>query len=204
MAWAPDYCTAEELAEFISVQDDLDDAVMARAITAASRAIDQETGRQFGLVDVAEARYYTARYDLGSARWVADIDDLMATPVSVGYDDARDNTYSTAITGGIYVPRNAASMGRPWTQLQLLPGATSTLGTFPDGVRVTARWGWTTVPTTIVEATLLQSSRLVQRRYSPYGVAGSLRDGSELRLMSKLDPDVVVSVRPYRRVWGAR
>jgi hypothetical protein len=40
------------------------------------------------------------------------------------------------------------------------------------------------------------------RRDSPYGVAGTGGDGNPLRLMAKVDPDVEVALRPYRRTWG--
>jgi hypothetical protein len=66
-------------------------------------------------------------------------------------------------------------------------------------VRVTALWGWSAVPPAIEQATLLQASRLLIRRDSPYGVAGSPEAGTEIRLLARLDPDVDVAVAPYRR-----
>ena len=43
------------------ITDTDDDVQIALAVTAASRAIDRRTNRQFGLVAAPEARYYTAR-----------------------------------------------------------------------------------------------------------------------------------------------
>jgi hypothetical protein len=72
-----------------------------------------------------------------------------------------------------------------------------------DAIRITAAWGWDAVPDPIEEACLLQASRLLSRRDSPHGIAGSPEAGSEIRLLERLDPDVAISCRPFRRVWGA-
>ena len=71
-------------------------------------------------------------------------------------------------------------------------------------MKVTARWGWAAVPSTIKQATLLQASRLLARRDAPFGIAGSPDVGSEIRLLARVDPDVAVAVAPYRRWWGAK
>ncbi|NIL59971.1 phage gp6-like head-tail connector protein, partial [Salinispora arenicola] len=68
---------------------------------------------------------------------------------------------------------------------------------------ITAPWGWPAIPTAVVLATQLQASRLLTRRDSPYGVAGSPQDGSEMRLLARVDPDVEVVLRPYVRHWWA-
>ena len=207
MAWAPDYATAEELAAFVRISDTDDDAQLSLAIAAASRTIDGPSGcsRQFGQVDAAVARYYTARWDRHMCRWVVDIDDLMSTSgleVAVALDTDLDYTDGT-ITGYDLLPINAAADGRPWTQLAVRFTSSVQPNCTEHGVRITALWGWSAVPDAIKEACLLQASRLVSRRDSPYGVAGSPQAGSEVRLLAKLDPDVAVALRPYRRVWGA-
>ena len=205
MAWARDYATVGELAAHVRIGDAADDASLALAIATASRAIDQACNRQFGKVDVAEARYYTARYDCARARWWVAIDDLMTTTdlaVAVALDADLDYTDGT-ITGYDLRPINAAAEGRPWTQLWVRSTSTVQPNCTEQGVRVTARWGWSGVPDSIRQACLLQASRLLARRDSPFGVAGSAEMGSELRLLARLDADVAVAVRPYRRVWGA-
>lgn len=205
MAWAPDYCTATELKAFLRISDAVDDAVVAWAITAASRAVDHACNRQFGLVAAPEDRYYAPRWSPVRRTWSIDIDDLMtATGLVVGVDLDADLTYSHAITDFVKAPQNAAPQSRPWTRL-VVRSASTVQPTDPliEQVKVTARWGWTTVPAPVVQATLLQASRLVARRDSPFGVAGSPDAGTELRLLAKLDPDVEVTLRPYRRVWGA-
>ena len=99
------------------------------------------------------------------------------------------------------MPRNAIADGKPYTYV--------VVSASPSGDGVLAGlglWGWNApYPDPIVEATMLQTSRLNIRRDSPYGVAGSPDVGSELRLLSRLDPDVAPIVADYVRTgWVAR
>jgi hypothetical protein len=201
MAWEPDYLTLEQCKHALRITDDVDNAEISRAITAASRLVDLATNRQFGLVAAAEARYYTPWYDQDLRRWVVEIDDLMTTTdLAVAIDTGDTETYDTTVAAAEYTlrPRNAVLKNRPWTQVSLLASASAPMRR-PDSVRITARWGWSAVPVTIEEAMQLQMSRLFARRDSPHGVAGSPESGSEVRLLAKLDPDVEVTVKAYRR-----
>lgn len=204
MAWAPDYVTTTELASFIRIPDTADDAVLARSISAASRAVDRTCNRQFGQTAAVEERYYTPVWDRKRWRWIAEIDDVMtSTGLLVDFDESKDETFSLSIASSDYVlrPRNAAAKSRPWTEL--LFSGDVTLSCYEDGLRVTARYGWTAVPEAVKEATLLQASRLVMRRDAPFGVAGSSDGQGELRLLNKVDPDVEVVLGDYVRWWGA-
>lgn len=204
MTWQPDYATLTELKSFVRIDDTVDDAEVALAVTAASRAIDRATNRQFGLVAVAESRFYTAEFDRKRRRWLIEIDDLMTeVGLLVNFDSLDDGTYSASVDEFQLKPVNAQPNSRPWTKVIVHPTSTTQPTTLEDGVEVIARYGWTTVPTPIKQATLLQASRILARRDSPYGIAGSPEMGSELRLLAKLDPDVAVTVAPYRRWWAA-
>lgn len=199
MAWAPDYITAAELSGFLRIPDHDDDVQLGLAITAASRAIDRYTRRQFGSAATPEARFYTAHYDWGRDRWTVPMDDLMtAAGLTVAFDSVSDGTYSSPVTAYSPRPANAAVKSRPWTQLAIL-STTPVLTAFEAGVKVTATWGWTAVPAAVKQACLLQASRIHARRDSPYGVAGSPTDGTELRLLARVDPDVEVALSDYRR-----
>lgn len=201
MSWAPDYATPAELKAWVTppIDDNVDDTAIGLALTAASRAVDRATGRQFGLVDEPEARTFTPRLDRRRhrfrPRWVLDIDDLMTTTGLIVAGTAFD-----AVLHKLQ-PGNAAQVSRPWTQLVLDARSGVRLYGDDDEVTVTARWGWTTVPDTVKQAVLLQASRVFSRRKSPFGVAGSPDLGNELRLLAKLDPDVEVMLADYRRDW---
>lgn len=205
MAWAPDYCTAADLKAFLRIQDTDDDAQVALAVTAASRAIDRATNRQFGQSATQEDRFYTAEWDRDRRRWIVDIDDLMTTTgLTVHYDSDESGSYADMIDEFQLKPVNGAANGRPWTQIVVSPNSATTPGDIEDGVEVHGTFGWSAVPTTVKEACLLQASRFLSRRDSPFGVAGSPDIGSEMRLLPKLDPDVALAVRPYYRWWGAK
>lgn len=202
MSWAPDYATLQELKDFVRIIDLDDDVQLSLAITAASRAVDRATGRQFGLVAAPEARYFTAFYNAVECLWSVDVDDVMiVTGFEVASDNGGDDSFSTSLTSYTLLPRNAVVKGRPYTRLRFTSGTPTDQ---PDATRVTARWGWSAVPDTIKQATLLQASRFFARRNSPFGVAGSPDQGTELRLLAKVDPDVQVMLSSYVRWWGAR
>ncbi|SCG38227.1 hypothetical protein [Micromonospora zamorensis] len=189
MAWAPDYITADELKAYVRVDDDLDDADVADAVTAASRAVDTHCHRQFGQVATAQTRQYTATWDRYQRAYVAAIDDLMVAD-SLTVVDANANE----VTGYELRPVNAVAKGKPYTEITL-PGA--------GAYQLTGLWGWDAVPAAVKLATKLQGSRFLARRDSPFGIAGSPTMGSELRLLARVDPDVAVSLGKYVRQWWA-
>jgi hypothetical protein len=200
MPWAPDYITTAELKSFLGINDAIDDAQLAIAITAASRAVDRVTNRQFGQATAAEARLYTPKFDTSRVaatwpvgKWVVQIDDLMdATGLTVA-------TSKGAVDLFVKQPVNAAATGKPWTRLVIDPLAAVVPIGFENEVTVTAKFGWAAVPVPVKQATLLQASRFFKRRDAPFGVAGSPELGSELRLLARVDPDVAVTLRPYIR-----
>lgn len=211
MTWAPDYVAIEVLKHFLRIPtaeapeeeplDALDDAELALAITTASRSIDRACNRQFGQVAEMEARYFTAhrRHD---GRMAVAIDDLQEPEdMTIDVDSAGDLTYSSSVTTFRMLPLNATAAGFPYTEIELPPQ--SVVPRVLGAVKVTACWGWSAIPSSIQNATLLQAARLMKRRDAPFGVAGSPELGNELRLLERLDPDVAVMVADYRRWWGA-
>ncbi len=206
MSYAPDYCTDDELKAYIRIPDadEVDDVQIAVAITAASRAIDDATRRQFGLTEV-EARYYVPEWDAGSSRYIVRTDDFPGIDEDfvVAVDSASDETYATELVAVDYraTPLNSPANGRPFERLALKSSAAPPADTL---VKVTAAWGWAEVPATIKQATLLQAHRFLKRREAWQGVSGSPEMGlGETRLLDKLDVDVALMVRAYRRqVWA--
>jgi hypothetical protein len=203
MPWAPDYITGDDLAAELRIEDDIDDAQLARWATSASRAVDDHCKRQFGQVAAPEARLYTPRYSRSRGMWLVSIDDTMVTPTEVAVEQYAAGVF-VVVTGSVLRPFNAVVKDRPWTELAL-PDTAAVGSVFgrEGSVRVTSQWGWTTVPTPVKEACLLQATRLFKRRGAPFGIAGSPTDGSEMRLLAKVDPDVAVALSPYIRWWGA-
>jgi hypothetical protein len=186
--WKPDYITLAELKSFLDIADSVDDVQLQMWCTAASRAIDKKTNRQFGQLTAAAARVYRrpAFYEPSSQLWMVEIDDVQdVTGMTVG-------GVAYASSGATLLPDNAPPDGVPWTRLGFATCPTAPL-------TVVARWGWTTVPTQVVAAAKLQANRWNARRRSPLGVAGSPEQGSELRLLAKLDPDVATTLAGLSR-----
>lgn len=199
MAWAPDYVTADEMREYVSIDDLVDDVYIAFAITAASRAIDDHCNRQFGQSDPGETRYFTPTYDPDRERWVILHDDLTEL-VQVVVTPSDGTPLS-----GASEPRHAPATGFPYTRFVFGASSEQAAGSGfpPSGLVASAQiegtFGWTAVPDAVKQATLIQANRLLKRRDAPFGVAGSPEMGSEMRLLARVDPDVAVTLRHYVR-----
>ena len=202
MVWRPDYATTAQVKAFLGITDSVDDTEIASAITAASRTIDRATSRQFGKSDTATARSYNAVWDRHrpTPAWVVMIDDLF------------DATGLVVTIGGVTVTAanytleevNALADGRVYTSLVF--GASAEAKPSVSAPRVdmtTDKWGWPAVPVAILGACKLQTGRFHKRKDALFGVAGSPQDGSEVRLLAQIDPDVRVMLSDYVRRWGA-
>lgn len=195
MSWAPDYAERQFLKDYLNIDDTADDLFIDLWITTASRNVDDFCGRQFGKVATAEARTYTPVWHRHRCAYVVEVDDLQDL---TGLDvvDADGAT----MTGYTFEPVNALLKGRPYERLIFGSAATT-----PSGdVTPTAPWGWTAAPSAVTVGMLLQAARLNVRRRSPFGVAGSPSEGSEVRLLAQLDPDFRTSLKPLVRDWWAR
>jgi hypothetical protein len=202
MAITNGYCTLAELKDYISipVADTEDDSILEIAIESASRAIDSFTGLRFWTDATVVARYYST-----TDEEAVDIPDGIQTTTGlvVKTDDDDDGVYETTWTLNTdfrLEPINAAADGLPWNRIVAV-GDRLFPTTIYRGVEVTAKGGWSAVPVTVKQACLLQSSRFFKRKDAPFGVAGSVEFGSELRLLSALDPDVQLLLAAYRRPW---
>lgn len=210
MAWAPDYVTLAGFKAYARVDDDADDAQIQAAISMASRAADKQCGRQFGRVAAPEARTYTARFSRArGAVWYAELDDFPdLAGLAVAWDGLADGTFSTTVPTGAVVPWpvNNPLLGKPYERLLFraaaMPGIA--LDDRYAGLRVTLQWGWASVPPAVPGAVNMQVNRMHARRDAPFGVAGSPEQGSEVRLLAKLDPDVAVALERFRRRAWAR
>lgn len=199
MAIVNGYCTLAELKASLNITDAVDDTALEAAITAASRMIDDYTERFFyvnGSVGSPVTRYYTALDP-----YTINVDDI-TTVSEIATDDNFDFTYGTVFTTSDFMvePINNPIKGFPYNRL-LAIGSYIFPYQLPQAVRVKGVWGFTAVPPEVNMATLIQSSRLFGRRQSPFGIAGSPEMGT-VRLYSRLDADVEVLLRPFRKNGG--
>jgi len=201
MTWRPDYATTAQVKAYLGITDTTDDIEIAPVITAASRAIDRACNRQFGSVAAPEARSYAATFNRHRPTWswevsIDDLGTIAGLVVSIG-------GVTISAPGFKLEPWNALVNGRPYERLVLTPLAEARPTDTMTQVDITAAWGWLAVPTTILAACKLQAGRFDARKRSLFGVAGSPNDGSEIRLLAKVDPDVDVMLTDYIRRWGA-
>jgi hypothetical protein len=194
--WAPDYTTLAAAKGYLRINDNVDDVQLAVWITAASRAVDRKTNRQFGSVAAPVVRTYrrTPYYDPTTGLWLLEIDDLQdATGLTV-------NGTAFAAAGAVLLPDNAAADGKPYERIGMSSWPTpSSPGSPALNALSSGRWGWAATPTQVTGAVWLQLSRWSARRDSPLGVAGSPDQGSELRLLARLDPDVATTLAGLSR-----
>jgi len=192
--WAPDYVTLAGMRTYLRVPDgvSVDDPYLQQLITAASRAVDVAANRQFG--SESGVRVYSsalAAQLIDGRGWLLPIDDVQ-NPASMAWawGDPWEPAPGAGLVAGVdfrWWPENAVAGGKPYTALLLREPPTLDL-------TGTGEFGWLTFPPGAVTATQLQTARWWVRRESPYGTAGSPSDGTELRLLSRLDPDVQTSL----------
>ena len=182
----------------IDADDTTDDDLFDVALAAARTAIDRSARRRFDASGAVEPRVFTARIDPKTLRTVIDVDDTFsdADEIDLAYDPLQEGAFTTAVSGDFRAwPYDAGLKDRPFIRLIMHRATAVPIGE----VEVTTSYGWEATPDTIVQANLLQAARYLKRRDSPLGVAGSPDMESELRLLSKLDPDVELMVADYRR-----
>ncbi|GIE46202.1 phage gp6-like head-tail connector protein [Actinoplanes lobatus] len=191
---ANEYATLTELkaARKIPLSDTADDAALTRALTRASRAIDDRTGRRFWRDGAATARTGALRGRIvrddgdGELLLVDDIASIAGLVVELG-----DGTTWTTVADFFTEPDNALVDGRAITGLRRDRGLWRTSRRW----RITAVWGWPEVPEPIAEACVLLANRRFMRRESPEGVSGWSNEGPVR--VSRFDPDIEDLVAPY-------
>ena len=159
MALGDPYATAEQLAARLGVADD---GTFEQLLDAASRAVESFARRQFNKVTEASARRFRA---LDCERVAVDdfhtLADLAVTVNGTAWDvddyiDARP--WDGVLAGQIAWPfSDLFAIGRsfPWSRRAL--------------ITVTAQWGWATVPSGIIEATLDTAETMYTSRSAVQG-----------------------------------
>jgi len=198
------YATLAELKTFVGIPtaDTQDDTALQLALDASSSQVERYTDRVFTADSVATTRDYMV-----STTGELNVDPISTlTGLIVATDENGDGTFETTWTVGTdyrVEPINATAAGVPWDRIVALGTRWFPKNTYRPSVRVTAKFGWPggTVPQAVKLATLIQASRLFKRKDAPFGVAGSVEFGSEMRLLNELDRDAQNLLRPFRRNW---
>lgn len=205
MAIANGYATLSQIKSALRIPsaDATDDSLLEMAVESASRLIDAYCGRNFIYGGTAA----TTRYFNATDPYVVQIDDarsITQVHTSSSEDGIYDVTWDlTPHTGDIQAePINDYVGGLTWPYTRLRAIGDYVFPTdLETTVKVTAVYGWPTIPTTVQQACVLQSSRIFTRLQSPLGVAG-FGDMGVMRVSRGLDPDVAQLIEGYRRFRG--
>lgn len=190
------YTTVATLKTRLGISDATDDTTLGLILSGVCRAIDGYCGQVFYQDAAASARYYTAM-----DKETVFVDPLVSV-TTLATDSDLDRTYATtwAATDYDLQPANAASRDRPYTWLETAPDGDYNFPLRSLGVKLTAVWGWPSVPPAVAEAALLWSERLYKRKDAPFGIASFIEAG-EMRLIKEIDPDVQTLLAPFRRLF---
>ena len=191
-----------ELEQFKSTADlkhtNYMDIDISLAIRAAARAVDEICSRRFYPdSDANQVRYYTPQ----RSHHVY-IDDLI-TLTTLKTDDGRDGTYENTWASTDYwlEPLNATADGEPATAIRVNPQSSLMFySNYPKSIQVTGKFGWTSAPAAIVEATTILAGRFLKRtREAPFGAAEMIALGGAAVRLTGRDPDVTALLAPYMR-----
>lgn len=196
------YADLQDVQDQLDIADGRDDLLLDLCLGAASRAVDAWCGRRFYKDTSATARYFGA-----TVNNLLDVDDFYTSTALVIQTDKSDSgTWDTTwdVTDYELHPVNNIAGGRegwPYTQIR----AIQSYEYFPVGgehnhrVKITARWGWSSVPEEVKLATVLKAVRLYRRKFSPDGAAGGF-EMPVIRINAREDPDVAALLGPFRKL----
>tara|TARA_R100001460_G_scaffold25771_2_gene51983 strand:+ start:3164 stop:3778 length:615 start_codon:yes stop_codon:yes gene_type:complete len=201
MAIVNGYCTLAELKTYLGLSGSGQDDNLENAIEGASRQIDQYTGRIFYQTD-SQDNFYTP-----NNFFIQEVDDIStASGLVVKLDTTDDGTHDKTLTKDTdfaLLPvnvSNALDQNQPYTHIKILDNRSSERFD-PDifnNIKVTARFGFSSVPDAIKQATFLQASRLFKRKDSPFSVYGNPETGTA-ELFNKFDPDALKLIKGYSK-----
>jgi hypothetical protein len=179
------YVELEAFKASVSIPNNATDADVTMALLAASRAVEQCTGRRTFWKDATST---TRAYTATSPGLVMLGGDDTTTVTAVAVKQTIGGT-AVALTSSDYFaePANATVDGLPFTRISAVYGR---FGCIPGGVQVTGTFGWPAVPAGVPQLVTIIASKLLKRtREAPWGVvqAGGL-DGAAVQLAST-DPD---------------
>jgi hypothetical protein len=199
------YLTLPDIKGRAGIGDHSDDATIEPAIKSTARAIDAYCGQFFYKLETATAREFAPQHAcrvLTDPFWTTD--DLV-----VAIDSADLGTYSTSLTAGDYaLERFGGDLAYTLHPAGTAYDTVLAVGAYryptanhrPRSVRVTAMWGWVSVPDAVIEAAKIVATDLWSRKDTPFGIASGTVEFGGLRIGKDLMAQVASLLAPYRRV----
>ena len=197
MALGDAYATVNEMKGYADhMTDSVDDTQLTEVLLQASRALEKYCGRQFNDAGSATAREFEPTRE----HWLEVDDFSTVTGLVVKVDTAGDGTFATTLASTNYKAHplngtNDGETGWPFWKLRTVNYCWPLFYELPP-VQVTARWGWTAVPTNIKIACIYLALETFKLKGAPFGVAG-FGDLGPIRVRD--NPKVMGMLNPYRR-----
>jgi hypothetical protein len=182
MALGADYITRVELKAYMNLEGTTEDALVDAAISSASREIERHCHRQFNDSGAVSARVYKAK----RCDEIAVDDFWTTTGFKLEIDQNGDGTWTeVASTEYQLTPLNRIRDGVDWVYWKIeMVGTTSLPVRRRASVRVTAQWGWESLPVDVKQAVKMLASDTFQVKDARMGVAGSDQFGTIVRVRS--------------------
>lgn len=197
-----EYTSLEDMKATLSMDStSFADADIEGAVRAASRAVDNATGRFFyqdGTDDAPASRYYTPM-----SRDLLRVDDIV-TLTTLASDPGGAGSFATEWTLNqdyTLEPFDAAGRGAPYEIVRLRYGGRYWFSPYyTRSVKAVGVFGWPTVPDEIRQATKILAARLLKRtREAPFGIVTVGVDAAAAMRIGRTDPDVHALIQPYIR-----
>lgn len=176
-------CSLADVKTAMRITDNLDDQSLELAVETASRQIEAYCDRRFYAESSASARVYAA-----SSPWLLEIDDIYTTTGLQIATGTVVGTYPTVwqTTDFQLEPLNGMLNAQSWpyTRVRAIASLTFPMNYGQSLVQVTAKWGWSAVPTAVRLAAIRQAQHIFASRDLPlgataFGETGILRIGRE-------------------------
>lgn len=190
-----------DLKAHLSITGTQHNVVVSNAVNGANQSVVAFLGRdpseKIAVGSESSRVYYPEN------RCLAIVDDFHDdTNLVVETDEGDDGTFETtwASTDFQLEPLNQRENGVddiPFYRIRAVESRLFPADNRRASVRITAAWGWDSVPDAVFESTLLKAARLFHRKDSPQGAAGFTEFGA-VRLTSN-DGDIVDNLQPFRR-----
>jgi hypothetical protein len=191
------YASLNEVKAALRITDAVDDSLLEMAVESASRLVDGHAGRRFWSAGTA-SKFFVAQDD-----YVCEVDDIVSPNIVLQTSNNADGIFDTTWDLDDYQlePLNGELDGIAWpyTSIRAIGDYLWPISGGEALVKVTAVFGWPSIPIAIKQATIIQASRIFKRLDSPLGVAG-FSDLGIMRVSRDLDPDVAQLVMPYKRM----
>jgi hypothetical protein len=157
--------TEAQLKSWLNIDDSTDDGLLSMITGSASQMVRTYCGRSF---EVDTGQTATARYFVPSDEYVTLIDDCWAVTL-VETDDGDDGTYNFTWQATDWQAQPVGNIGPtglagwPYTRIVAVEAATFPIAKRP-AVKVTAKWGWSALPTEVMNATLMMAAEIYKAR----------------------------------------